>query len=264
MHQQQMQQMCQQQMQQQQMCQQQMQQQQMHQMQQIYNNNNNNNFNAMNNNVNSMLNMGTFPMLNYNFNNMNNTNQMLYNNTMNNQMNYLGFNNNLMSYKNNNNFDMAKYDNNKMNNYIMNKYNENIFPSQRDFNILELYIKNYEKEENIKKALIKFLEAFRNQIKNKFTRVDFINKETLSFNINGFIPPINYEDYDEIIFLDEKYEKLGKFGIIYLIKVKLIQNLTDKYYMVFEGVNIDKEYFYRYIQDFKNIIKILLKDKILL
>ena len=114
------------------------------------------------------------------------------------------------------------------------------------------------KKENIKKALIIFLEAFRNKIINKSFNADLLNEENLSFNIYGFIPPINYLNYDEIIFLDEKYEELAKNGIKFQIKVKLIEKFNNKYYMIFEGANIEKEFFYRYIKDIKYIAKTLL------
>ena len=106
------------------------------------------------------------------------------------------------------------------------------------------------------------MQTFRRQLITKFhILVDSVNEKNISFNINGFIFPYNYNNYDEIIFLDEKFEQIAKFGLKYQIKVKLLKKFVYKYYMVFEGINIDKEYFFRYIKDFKDIAKALLKGK---
>ena len=145
-----------------------------------------------------------------------------------------------------------------MQNYLKSKITKNNY-----YNILELNIKNFDKtEQEIKNALIIFMKTFRVEIlKNFHILVDFVNEKNISFNINGFILPYNYDDYDEIIFLDEKFERIAKFGLKYQIEVKIIKKFIDKYYMIFNGINIDKEYFYRYIKDFKYIAKTLLKGK---
>ena len=232
-----------------------------------------NNYNSMNNIATNLNNM--MMMDNNIFNNINLTN----NNNMNfNNNNIMMANNDNEAYLSGNQLMMIK-DNmniNKINNYNLNYFNkinqfqkgltENNFnkkTKKNDYNIFELNIKNIDKtEQEIKNALIFFMQTFRRQLITKFhILVDSVNEKNISFNINGFIFPYNYDDYDEIIFLDEKFEQIAKFGLKYQIKVKLLKKFVYKYYMVFEGINIDKEYFFRYIKDFKDIAKALLKSK---
>ena len=246
---------------------------------------NNISFNNMNMNNQNNMDMG---INNYTYNsdtiNMNNINNINSNNNimMNNNNNYNKLMNDNEEYLSGNqidmrkdNMDMIKY-NNMTNNYNMDYFNKNISLNQRMqnylkskitknnyYNILELNIKNFDKtEQEIKNALIFFMKTFRGELITKLhILVDSVNEENISFIINGFILPYNYDDYDEIIFLDEKFEQIAKFGLKYQIEVKIIKKFINKYYMIFSGINIDKEYFYRHIKDFKDIAKTLLKGK---
>ena len=245
---------------------------------------NNISFNNMNmynqNNMDMGINNYTYNSDTINMNNINNINSN--NNIMMNNNNYNKLMNDNEEYLSGNqiemrkdNMDMIKY-NNMTNNYNMDYFNKNISLNQRMqnylkskitknnyYNILELNIKNfYKTEQEIKSALIFFMRTFRDELLNNFNiHSNYVNEENISFNINGFIQPFNYDDYDEIIFLDEKFEQIAKYGIKYQIEVKIIKKFIDKYYMIFNGINIDKEYFYRYIKDFKVIAKTLLKCK---
>ena len=246
----------------------------------IFSNNNpmmmNNNINNINNYIMSNnLNIYNNIMFNYNINYKNNLmmpNNIHENNMIDNNHEYLS-DEQLMMRKDNMN--IIK-DDNKINNYNINYFNK-INPFQQglkenhlnkrtkknDYNILELNIKNFDKtEQEIKNALIFFMKTFRGELITKLhILVDSVNEENISFIINGFILPYNYDDYDEIIFLDEKFEQIAKFGLKYQIEVKIIKKFINKYYMIFSGINIDKEYFYRHIKDFKDIAKTLLKGK---
>ena len=242
----------------------------------------NNNYNSLNNNMNIFYNNMMTNNNKYNNNNtmMNNNiyNNIIMNNSQHNNnaicdhKDYLGSDQLIMEEDD---IKMNKY-NNMTNNLNMNYFNKNIFLNpemeidliskikrNNVYNILELNIKNYYKtEKDIKYALVYFMKAFRYVLINTFhIHADYVNEDNISFNIKGFKIPFNHDDHDEIIFLDEKFEQIVKYGLNYQIKVKIIQQFIYQYYMVFEGINFDKEYFYRYIKEFKVIAKALLKGR---
>ena len=160
-----------------------------------------------------------------------------------------------------NNVNITK--NNKMMiNFILTDIKEKTFLIQREFNIFDILFKNYTTEKNIKDALLHFIQYFTDNVDNKFLDDDFINKEIITFNKDCFIPPLNYDDYNEIIFFDEKFEQIAKYGLKFLIKFIIIKKYIDEYILVLEGINIDKEYLYNFLKDFKGLVKKILKSKI--
>ena len=144
-------------------------------------------------------------------------------------------------------------------------------PRKDDFNYLQINIKNDENKD-IKKAVINLMKNLKAKIKEKYNKteikVDFKNEKDFSLEICYQIPPI-IMDYDKIQFLDDKFEykvnNIQKFEI----KVDLIEgdkssyslNKINQYYLLFNGVSVDREDFYEHLKILKDIsIDLLLNN----
>ena len=145
----------------------------------------------------------------------------------------------------------------------------NIFiPRKNDFNYLEINIKN-EENKDINTALFNFMKVFKNNIKEYYI-IEKINVNIENLNDNSFkicyeIPPSYFDD--EIEFLDEEYEQKVKNLQKFEIKVELLEGIKkenlfiNQYYLIFNGISIDKEDFYEHLNILKKISKnILIKE----
>ena len=145
----------------------------------------------------------------------------------------------------------------------------NIFiPRKNDFNYLEINIKN-EENKDINTALFNFMKVFKNNIKEYYIiekiNVNFENIDDKSFKICYEIPPSYFDD--EIEFLDEEYEQKVKNLQKFEIKVEVLEGIKkenlfiNQYYLIFNGISIDKEDFYEHLNILKKISKnILIKE----
>ena len=144
-----------------------------------------------------------------------------------------------------------------------------IKPKKGDFNYLEINIINNNQNKDVKGALKNLLRDLRNKIKSNVTKENDIyieNEKETSFDICYKIYSDFYcfdYEYNKILFLDEKYEKKIKNDREFKIKVKLIEgNNSNQYYLMFEGVSVDKEEFYEKVKSLKETIKSLFKNKL--
>ena len=144
-------------------------------------------------------------------------------------------------------------------------------PRKDDFNYLQINIKNDENKD-IKKAVINLMKNLKAKIKEKYNKteikVDFKNEKDFSLEICYQIPPI-IMDYDKIQFLDDKFENKVKNIQKFEIKVDLIEgdkssyslNKINQYYLLFNGVSVDREDFYEHLKILKDIsIDLLLNN----
>ena len=144
-------------------------------------------------------------------------------------------------------------------------------PRNDDFNYLQINIKNDENKD-IKKAVINLMKNLKAKIKEKYNKteikVDFKNEKDFSLEICYQIPPI-IMDYDKIQFLDDKFENKVKNIQKFEIKVDLIEgdkssyslNKINQYYLLFNGVSVDREDFYEHLKILKDIsIDLLLNN----
>ena len=156
--------------------------------------------------------------------------------------------------------------------YITNNQSDcgnNVFiPRKNDFNYLEINIKN-EENKDINTALFNFMKVFKNNIKEYYIiekiNVNFENIDDKSFKICYEIPPSYFDD--EIEFLDEEYEQKVKNLQKFEIKVEVLEGIKkenlfiNQYYLIFNGISIDKEDFYEHLNILKKISKnILIKE----
>ena len=144
-----------------------------------------------------------------------------------------------------------------------------IKPKKGDFNYLEINIINNNQNKDVKGALKNLLKDFIEEIKSNVTKENDIyieNEKETSFDICYKIYSDYYffdYEYNKILFLDEKYEKKIKNDREFKIKVKLIEgNNSNQYYLIFEGVSVDKEEFYEKVKSLKETIKSLFKNKL--
>ena len=144
-----------------------------------------------------------------------------------------------------------------------------IKPKKGDFNYLEINIINNNQNKDVKGALKNLLKDFKQKIKSNVTKENDIyieNEKETSFDICYKIYSDFYcfdYEYNKILFLDEKYEKKIKNDREFKIKVKLIEgNNSNQYYLMFEGVSVDKEEFYEQVKSLKETIKSLFKNKL--
>ena len=144
-----------------------------------------------------------------------------------------------------------------------------IKPKKGDFNYLEINIINNNQNKDVKGALKNLLKDFKQKIKSNVTKENDIyieNEKETSFDICYKIYSDYYffdYEYNKILFLDEKYEKKIKNDREFKIKVKLIEgNNSNQYYLMFEGVSVDKEEFYEKVKSLKETIKSLFKNKL--
>ena len=143
-------------------------------------------------------------------------------------------------------------------------------PRKDDFNYLKISIKNTENKD-INQAVINFMKVFKNDIKEYYAmndiNINFEDIKDLSFKICYEIPPIHFDDEDDIEFLDEDFEQKVKNSQNFEIKVELIEGEDNKnsfintYFLVFRGISIGKEDFYDYLKILKDIAKNSLKKK---
>ena len=155
------------------------------------------------------------------------------------------------------------------NNNNKNKTNdkeENLFkPRQDDFNYLKINIKNNENDD-INKALNNFIKKLKIKIKQKYEQIDikisFKGEKEKSFNIYYQIEPMNI-NFDDIEFLDDDFEDKIKNPQHFEINVELIEgdktmlltNKINEYYLIFNGISVDKEDFYGHLNIIKEIAK---------
>ena len=145
----------------------------------------------------------------------------------------------------------------------------NVFiPRKNDFNYLEINIKN-EENKDINTALFNFMKIFKNNIREYYI-IEKINVNIENINDNSFkicyeIPPSYFDD--EIEFLDEEYEQKVKNLQKFEIKVEVLEGIKkenlfiNQYYLIFNGISIDKEDFYEHLNILKKISKnILIKE----
>ena len=143
-------------------------------------------------------------------------------------------------------------------------------PRKDDFNYLKISIKNTENKD-INQAVINFMKVFKNDIKEYYAmndiNINFDDIKDLSFKICYEIPPIHFDDEDDIEFLDEDFEQKVKNSQNFEIKVELFEGEGNKnsfintYFLVFRGISIGKEDFYDYLKILKDIAKNSLKKK---
>ena len=143
-------------------------------------------------------------------------------------------------------------------------------PRKDDFNYLKISIKNTENKD-INQAVINFMKVFKNDIKEYYAmndiNINFDDIKDLSFKICYEIPPIHFDDEDDIEFLDEDFEQKVKNSQNFEIKVELLEGEDNKnpfintYFLVFKGISIGKEDFYDYLKILKDIAKNSLKKK---
>ena len=169
---------------------------------------------------------------------------------------------------------------NQMDNYILrgpkkgginilnniNDKEENSFkPRKDDFNYMKINIKNNENED-INQALIIFIQKLKDKIKQKYEQIDikinFKEEKDRSFNIFYQIEPMDI-NLDDIEFLDDEFEDKIKNPQEFVIKVELIEgdknifltNKINEYYLIFNGISVDKEDFYEHLNILKEIVK---------
>ena len=143
-------------------------------------------------------------------------------------------------------------------------------PRKDDFNYLKISIKNTENKD-INQAVINFMKVFKNDIKEYYAmndiNINFDDIKDLSFKICYEIPPIHFDDEDDIEFLDEDFEQKVKNSQNFEIKVELLEGEDNKnpfintYFLVFRGISIGKEDFYDYLKILKDIAKNSVKKK---
>ena len=113
------------------------------------------------------------------------------------------------------------------------------------------------------------MKVFKNNIKEYYI-IEKINVNIENINDNSFkicyeIPPSYFDD--EIEFLDEEYEQKVKNLQKFEIKVEVLEGIKkenlfiNQYYLIFNGISIDKEDFYEHLNILKKISKnILIKE----
>ena len=165
---------------------------------------------------------------------------------------------------------------NEGSNKINNIYEGNVFEPRKDqFNYLKVNIEN-EKNRDIKEAIKSFIDEFEKKIKKKYEEndegkkinVNIFEKKDYLFKIKFEIPPM-FVDNDDIVFLDEKFEKKIKNKYEFEIKVEFIEGdkslflnyNINQYFLIFTGNLINKEDFYEHLTILKDIAKKVLKNE---
>ena len=130
---------------------------------------------------------------------------------------------------------------------------------------MKINIKNNENED-INQALIIFIQKLKDKIKQKYEQIDikinFKEEKDRSFNIFYQIEPMDI-NLDDIEFLDDEFEDKIKNPQEFAIKVELIEgdkntfliNKINEYYLIFNGISVDKEDFYEHLNILKEIVK---------
>ena len=152
------------------------------------------------------------------------------------------------------------------------KHKETFYkPEKEDFNFLEINIKNNDNKD-INKPLINFITKLKEKIIEEYNRIKIkINiKEDKDFSFiicSEF--KITFFEGDEIEFLDDNFEKKVNNSQKIEIKVELIEgdknlyliNKINQYYLIFSGIEMEKEDFYEHLIRLKKISKNLLLKK---
>ena len=149
---------------------------------------------------------------------------------------------------------------------------ENSFKAKKeDFNYLEINIQNKDNK-NVIKALSNFMKNFKDKIKKKYgqtrIKVKFLEEKDLSFKICYQIPKMDF-NFNGIEFFDDNFEKKAKNNREFDIAVKLIEgdkslyssNKINQYFLIFNGISVDKEDFYENLMILKTIALDLLLKK---
>ena len=149
-------------------------------------------------------------------------------------------------------------------NYIS-KEEDNFYKQRKeDFNYLEINIKN-NNNKDINKATINFIIKLKEKIKEEYLKkeinIKYEEENEYSFKICYEIPPMNFPR-DEIVFLDEDFEKIINLQKYY-IKVNLIEgnkslystNKINQYYLIFNSTSNDKEDFFVLLKELRSIVK---------
>jgi len=157
--------------------------------------------------------------------------------------------------------------NNDFNNLSMN--DKKLFTPRKDeFNYLKIDVLNHNNKD-IDKAMSTFMRDLKYSIRENYEdtdiKINFKDVKDNSFTIEYGIPPIQF-NCDDIVFLDEDFEKKVKNSQKFEIKVELVEGdkslfykqKINQFYLVFKGDNVDKEDFYEILTILKNIAKKIL------
>ena len=176
------------------------------------------------------------------------------------------------------NYNSDNCDNNKSNknNYFtdnVSKIEEKFFkPKINDFNYIEINIKNVENKD-INKAINNFINNFKSKIKEQYEKTEIKvyikmeNEKDLSFLLCYELLTTPFDD--EIEFLDDEFETKIKSKQGFRINVELVEgnkNLysidkINQYYIIFNKVSMDNEYFYEHLKILKKLAKNILLKK---
>ena len=157
--------------------------------------------------------------------------------------------------------------NNDFNNLSMN--DKKLFTPRKDeFNYLKIDVLN-PNNKDIDKAMSTFMRDLKYSIRENYEdtdiKINFKDVKENSFTIEYGIPPIQF-NCDDIVFLDEDFEKKVKNSQNFEIKVELVEGdkslfykqKINQFYLIFKGDNVDKEDFYEILTILKNIAKKIL------
>ena len=176
------------------------------------------------------------------------------------------------------NYNSDNCDNNKSNknNYFtdnVSKIEEKFFkPKINDFNYIEINIKNVENKD-INKAINNFINNFKSKIEEQYEKTEIKvyikmeNEKDLSFLLCYELLTTPFDD--EIEFLDDEFETKIKSKQGFRINVELVEgnkNLysidkINQYYIIFNKVSMDNEYFYEHLKILKKLAKNILLKK---
>ena len=150
------------------------------------------------------------------------------------------------------------------------KYKKGFFkPRKEDFNYLEINIKNKDNKD-IKKLIFNFITKLKIKIREEYYEIGMVINinyvDDFSFIIFYEFKIEDFDDNDEIEFLDDNFDKKVKKLQKYQIKVELFEgdenlyliNNINQYYLIFNGISIEKEDFYEHLIILKKIAKDLL------
>ena len=157
--------------------------------------------------------------------------------------------------------------NNDFNNLSMND-NKLFTPRKDEFNYLKIDVLNHNNKD-IDKAMSTFMRDLKYSIRENYEdtdiKINFKDVKDNSFTIEYGIPPIQFK-CDDIVFLDEDFEKKVKNSQKFEIKVELVEGdkslfykqKINQFYLIFKGDNVDKEDFYEILTILKTIAKKIL------
>ena len=140
------------------------------------------------------------------------------------------------------------------------------------FHYIEINIKNVENKD-INKAINNFINNFKSKIKEQYEKTEIKvyikmeNEKDLSFLLCYELLTTPFDD--EIEFLDDEFETKIKSKQGFRINVELVEgnkNLysidkINQYYIIFNKVSMDNEYFYEHLKILKKLAKNILLKK---